>query len=283
MTNKATEELKKVLKRFESMSDEEFDKLYTEAEKRMEEFSNFDNGEITMSNESRKLIEPNNYSLILDTDKLNEFIDWLPELKPNEQYYLTLFFRKKYYPIIKSDKGQLKRVTSTKDFIIRKIQQMECKYGSYEISGTSLPNEGLALYITPNPRDLELATKNSLITFAQKITKKYDGYNPQSEVMSEIQKSCSRKIFMDFDFDNIEFENIRGRIESAVNINACSVIKTKGGFHLLIRMEKIEPKYNKSWYRDIMNIDGVDVRGDNLLPVVGCRQGDFVPYFIIKN
>ena len=224
-----------------------------------------------------------NYSIIKDEKKLREFIDWLPELLPNEKYYLALFFRKKYCPIIKTDKGQLKRVTSTKELIYQKIKQMECELGSYTSDGIALPNEGLALYITPNPRDLEKATKNCLINFANKITQPYSNYNPQSEVLSEIQKSCSRKIFMDFDFDGVEFEDVKMRISEYIHPSCCTVVKTRGGFHLLIKTEYIVDSYKKSWYKNISSIEGVDVRGDNLLPVVGCVQGDFVPHFIVTG
>jgi hypothetical protein len=37
-----------------------------------------------------------NYKIILNEQKLKEFIYWLPELQNNEQYYVSLFARKKY-------------------------------------------------------------------------------------------------------------------------------------------------------------------------------------------
>lgn len=220
-----------------------------------------------------------NYKIIQDEEKLREFIDWLPGLRPNEQYYLALFFRKKYCPIVKSDKGQLKRFTSKKEYLYHKIKQLECELGSYKIDGINLPNDGLALYITPNPRDLELATKNSMINFANKITQPYSNYNPHQEVLSEIQKSCSRKIYMDFDFDGIYLKDFKSLLVDKINADACTFVQTRGGFHLLVKLDSIEQKYKKSWYQEIAKIEGCDVRGDNLLPVIGCTQGGFVPYF----
>ena len=58
-----------------------------------------------------------NYKIITDEAKLKEFIDWLPDLREDECYYIALFCRKKYTDKLKSDKLQLKRVTSKKENI----------------------------------------------------------------------------------------------------------------------------------------------------------------------
>ena len=73
------------------------------------------------------------YEIIKDKTQLLEFIDWLPELENNETYYICLFARNKYtrnedgtnkYPFLKSDKCQLKRITSNKENLYNKILQL---------------------------------------------------------------------------------------------------------------------------------------------------------------
>jgi hypothetical protein len=223
------------------------------------------------------------YTIIKDMDRLRNFVEWLPDLEQHEIFYLALFARKKYCEAIKdikTDKAQCKRFTSTKRRLVEKIRQLECPLESYSIKGITIPQEALALYISVNPRDLRAATKNGLIKLAHLITQEYNGYNPHQEIMSEIQRACSRKLWYDFDFDNVDVADTLRQVEKIINLDCVRALETHSGFHLLVRLQAIHEEFNKTWHREMTALPGVDVRGDNLIPVPGCVQGSHVPRFI---
>lgn len=229
------------------------------------------------------------YNLIKDIDQLNRFIDILPELNQGESFYMSLFARKKYAPdIIKSnDKTQIKRVIiNKKSDIISKIRQLETAIGSYMINDTPIPEEALVLYMHPNPRSQKKAAKLLLKNLVELITNDNSGYNVQAEALSALQKSPSRKLFVDFDFDfktGNRDEEASELISSIVYIlsdvnESYHIIVTRGGLHLLVK-----PNSNmllpNDWYKRIQSL-GCDVSGDCLTPIPGTTQGGFVPYII---
>ena len=222
-----------------------------------------------------------NYKIINDELALKKFIEWLPELKDDESYFCLLLSRNKYKPIKDGKKQcQIKKFTChKKELLFQKIQQLEVKVGTYKNNGLDVEQNSLVLYIHPNPRNLIKATESSVNILSKYLKQSYFGYNPHKVVLKEIQKSCSRTIFKDFDFDNVDIEVTKLKLDSILNRDSYTIVKTKNGFHLLVEEEKISEEFKKNYYPKLSTLEGCDIKGDNLLPVIGCCQGDFTPYF----
>ncbi len=231
------------------------------------------------------LLESKVYSLVSDVDKLNEFIDWLPDLEDGEVYFLTLFARKKWFSMpIKGDKAQLKRFYSDKQYLLRKIRQLEVKFGAYKFDDYEVPNEALGVYISVNPRSykkamFEVSKELMVASFENKVV------NPVDISLTAIQRNSSKRRFAIYDFDGVTPEKIINEIKhrEIINLDALSIVKTRGGFHLFVNYSKMDHKY-KNPFAKFRDLEGVDINasGDCLTPLVGCFQGGFSPY-LIKN
>jgi hypothetical protein len=247
-----------------------------------------------------------NYKIIKDEKLFREFIEWLPDLKQTEKYYYCLFSRSKYckdengintIPHIKSDKSQLKRGVTDKKRMYDKIKQLECEIGAYKHNELSVPQKALALYITVNPREMWKATINSMVKLANCIRDNNILVNPHQEVLSEIQRTRGSSPYVDFDLD-IEGLNLKpkeeadktlswhiGHVLDCVNEEAVTFLRSRGGMHILIDVYKVDYRFKNTFYQNIKAIakEGeykVDQSGDQMIPVVGCTQGDFTPHFI---
>jgi hypothetical protein len=138
----------------------------------------------------------------------------------------------------------------------------------------------LALYINPNPRCFKKASITTLKMIVDNIGK--DRYqNPYSISLNAIQVSKSRTFRVDFDFDvpNQHYDQHIKDIafEATGNKECFEIIKTRGGYHVLVDPKKTA---EKMWYQNLTKGGVPDQMGDLLLPVPGCCQGGFTPHFI---
>jgi hypothetical protein len=214
---------------------------------------------------------------------LDSFINFLPDLQEDEVYYLCLFGRHKYCPSFPNtrDSGQLVRSIARKKELKEKIQRFETPIGSYSRDGVIAPQEAVCCYIGLNPRSLPRANKNLLIEFARRIADGDLNFNPISAATAEIHRATCRKFFVDFDYDGVEPCDYYDRIEAIIPKNGFKIIKTRGGFHLVVELEKVK-EIKTNWYKMLSALPNCDVKGSNsLTPIPGCVQGgDFYPYFV---
>ena len=222
------------------------------------------------------------YKIITDEAKLDEFINFLPDIEDTEVYYLCLFGRHKYAPEFPNtkDSGQLARVASRKSDLKEKIRRLEAPLGSYSRDGAIAPQEALAVYIGLNPRSLIKANRKLLVELATRIADGDLSFNPISAATTEIHRATSRKFFVDFDYDNAVPSDYLPAIQSVLPDKAYRILVTRGGFHLVVELSKIEGA-KKEWHKNLSSLPNCDVRGtNNLTPVPGCTQGGFTPHFI---
>lgn len=215
------------------------------------------------------------YKVLLDEQKFDEFVNFLPDLEENEVYYLSLFGRHKYCTSLPKD-NQLTRFTSSKENLKEKILRLECTWGGYKRDGIDVPQEAIALYIALNPRNIVKANKNLLVELAKCFTDGKADFNPLSLARTAVHNATNRKVFVDFDYDFINPQKHLPEIKKILPDNAYKILKTRGGFHLLVSLANV-PKTN--WFKTLTALDGCDVKGSNtMIPVPGCTQGNFCPY-----
>ena len=221
-----------------------------------------------------------NHSIIKNTDLLESFIRFLPDVEPSECYSVYLFARNKYHSSVGNGRSVLKRVFPlSKADLLSALKQMEVSVGCYtNKDGSVIHQDGLALYMNINPRDMKKAQVDMLKLLADKVGVTDNFQSVKSMAMTTLQKSKSKTRFVDFDFDVNDSTEVKEKVKSIFKNECYKFLMTRGGVHVLVDVEKVE-KENKTWYNDIKNLAGCDVSGDMLIPIPGCTQGGFVPYF----
>ena len=232
-----------------------------------------------------------NYQIITDENLLDEFIStFLKPCSPDETYYCCLFARSKYaknedgsnkFPHIKTDKNQLKRFLATPDTLKLKIKQLEVSFGAYITKdGEPIPQEALALYITPNRRSQRKAMFKLMKRLIDIQECNGQGFNVNAEAISAVQKSKSKTDWVDFDIDSKDIDI--SSIENVLPLGTYKVLETRGGYHIMIDTDKVKHSdAPKNWYVLLGRMFEIDQSGDNMIPVVGTYQGGFTPKFII--
>jgi len=161
--------------------------------------------------------------------------------------------------------------------LLQNIKRLEVAVGTYQLKDIPAPQESLAFYINPNPRDLQKATYDGIIRLTELLKRGKTDIEPHIEMMNCIHKSVNKKVYLDFDVDEPDFDLLQ--LKDIINTSCLKILKTRGGFHVLVKLSEIESQYKKSFYQKITAL-GVDQVGDIMLPVAGCTQGGFTPRFI---
>lgn len=232
--------------------------------------------------------------LINNIETYNKFISYLNELNEGENpyYYVQYLFRRKYiehdikefFPGEEKVGSFLVRLHNIKHEL-NKYNGLNDVFYTYKNSKfLILPNEHVTAYLNINPID-----KNKLYktTSKQILNDVLDGnyFNPNKYLDSNIPSSSLKRILSRFDFDNIELNDVIEQIEPYINLNAVSAICTKGGVHILIKNNSVDPQYAKKWHNNISALPIVDkqAKGIKMSPIPGTIQaGKLVDFITFK-
>jgi hypothetical protein len=217
------------------------------------------------------------YNIIRDVDKLNVFLNILPELQSGETYFMRLITRSKYVDSIKQDRDLKQCIIYNKKDVVQSIRQMETEIGTYD----NLNNDEICVYLSPNPRSQEEVIRKTLIHFS-KIVGNYNGEDPMKIIYQNYRRSNNRQIFYDMDFDKCDKKYIIDQVKKLINRDSVKVLYTKNGIHLLIKLSDIDIKMCPNWLNNISNLPNFDQNcmNDNNIPIPGCSQFGFVPYLV---
>jgi len=221
--------------------------------------------------------------IVGDERMLREFLQILPELQRDEVYFLSLSARNKYLTDEERktfDLGRTEMFSRHTAFdrggILMAIARMEADLNVRRTrNGSEIPAKCLVCYMNIHPSSTlkaYTAFKNQLDshyneTFMAVVNDKQPNYEPflrsRTHLMNHIQKSSSRKLFVDIDIDcdnvaNLEkaYEHIHSRLVKASIRH--HIIHTQGGYHILVDKESMktaDPKF--PLYRHVENANDI--------------------------
>lgn len=237
----------------------------------------------------------NYYKIVRDEELMKSFISSLPDLKPHEVYYVSLISRKKYstadYKV--SDKIGIKAFTTTKDRMFDKIKQLECAVGLYKDYkyGVDIAENTIGLYMHLNPRNLKLANAefaSETVKNSFKDDENLKRRNPVVWSKTYVSRSKSKTKYLGFDFDMKDdwtkdewLAMALPILNDIINKEAYFIIETRGGFHVIMEIDKVAPEYKKSWHLNLVRrLSDIDVTGDMMSPIPGGIQGGFIPTIV---
>lgn len=240
------------------------------------------------------------YNLIHDESQIERFIDLVfPDLQGHEAIYISLSARNKYldeearkvYQIGRSEMFNRQVVRNPKRFL-NKIKEMSI-YPQYSKKGETFPIEPnlMTVYVNINPVDLTQAFHNASQIFYDRLLNKDIHIDSYSLFKTEIQKTRSRRNFVDLDLDipfipeDEQYRFIQFIRENLSRIAKVITLKTKSGAHFMLSDIKgdytkviddvgWEFSYERKAYKLYEKYEFIHNK-NAMVPVPGCFQGDY--------
>jgi hypothetical protein len=230
-----------------------------------------------------------NYKIISDYEKLNSFIELLPNNNKDERYMLYLFARKKYNHVegLIADKCQLKRIMCHKKDIVKSLEQLQIEEGKWTFDDIIIPQDNLVVYIQPNSRCLKKAARKTQSEIVDNLLGG-GNLNVKSLFYNNLQKYASDKRFYLLDIDKkpdieIDENELLDWLKLCIGFIPL-IIKTKNGYHVLIETILLAESFKSKWFNNLNNnlpnSFERTLNGDNFCVIPGIIQANFEPYMI---
>ena len=215
------------------------------------------------------------YKIIRDEDKLNSFLNMLPDLYSGETYFIRLLTRSKYVDNVRIDTDLKSSVIYKKEDIIQSIRQLESEIGTYN----NLKEDEIGIYLSPNPRSQKEVIRKTILRLS-KIISNYNNEDPMSIINNNYRMSCSRQLYFDMDFDKCDEKYTIIQLKKYINKNSVKILYTLNGIHLLIKLSDVDIDKYPNWFSNISHLPNYDSQcmNDNNVPIPGCSQFGFIPY-----
>lgn len=251
--------------------------------------------------------------LIKDQNQLDEFLKFIPELKDDEVYFISLSARNKYLTMEERQHYSLGRTEMFARNIIRKSEDFKYTISKLESTlhykltnnGLKVPEKCLVVYLNINPSSTTKAFfkfQNEMNRQVAEITEALKG-NKQPNysymkiidrvLMNSIQTSPSKKYIIDIDCDTKDKKVKEFIVNNFVEngLTEFGIIETHGGFHFLIHKENIPKKQQGSVTRSfnllkicqdaekMSNGKEVMINGNGMVPLPGTETNGHINKF----
>ena len=206
-------------------------------------------------------------SLIKDQTEFNTFVSIFPEMQKDEVAFISLAARNKYLNEEEREFYQLGRtemfgrlVVRSKDDFNMKMNELSSKRIARKTrNGKDIPDECVVCYANINPSSMIKAYDMFMIEMNKEVFSAFNSEQNQKQanyesirrmdrvLMNCIQKSRSRKVYIDIDMDTKDpdlFEVFVNNLTIEYDPPTFHIIEPHGGYHFLIKNDTIPKELN---------------------------------------
>lgn len=242
---------------------------------------------------------------IRNENEFLKFVEILPDLKDGEAFFLCLAARGKYLSEeerkvlgFKPDKMFSHQIVTDKKYLKYYVEKSLHMLSFKTKEGKQIPEKASVVYFGINPISLLKGYLIFQTNINTSIVEQSLNDNPQfsytnnivSKLYSSLQIARSRNIYLDIDIDSTDFNSISILLEALDKQKdiVYHIIKTRGGYHILILRETLKGKdINLSLIlKEIEKSTGKEaiINKNQLVPVPGTLQGGIEVSLIgVKN